>query len=512
MTLNTDSIEWALDFLKNHSDGDIFPKILEIDSINEKREDLIAQLSGKPLNQFSPGACRRFIVPKDEISYRQATQLDPQDSIILTSLIYQFGSGIESRRLPNDLVFSYRFAPTVQDGLYGGTSTWNSFWTKAFDFSSSCSTILYCDIADFYNQIYHHTVENQLIASGIPNQGIKWIISLLESTTAGVSRGVPIGPHAIHLIAEATLIPVDNSLSTNGIKFLRYADDIVVFCNSEKESKKALSDIAKILDKQQRLMLQRHKTKFFTPDEFKKICTDMIQDRPISFVEANLLKLINKYSGGDPYKVIFYNQISPEDWQSITEETISSIIEEYINSPLVDYIRLRWFYRRLTQIGHPGAINVSLDNLEKLGPCFSNICTYLSSVQSIDPEKWKEIGQRLLLLLESDEVKNNEFFRLSIISLFTRNQYINHFATLANMFQSADPYARREIFLSAKANNSIDWLREHKEDFVSMDPWQKMAFIHCASCFPADEKKYFINQMELLRPFEKTLAKWSKSI
>jgi retron-type reverse transcriptase len=511
MTLNATSLDWAIDFVINHSDGDLFPKVLEIEAIQAFRSDFVKLIEGKDLSGFAVGAHRRFIVPKDDISYRQATQLHPQDSILLSAVIHQYGQGIERRRLPADRVFSYRFAPSSQHGLYGNRTTWNDFWTAAHARSFTCSTVLYCDIADFYNQIYHHTVENQLIASGFPNQTRRWVIKLLESTTAGVSRGVPIGPHGAHLIAEATLIPIDNSMMSIGLTFLRYADDILVFCDSEKAARQALANIASILDKQQRLTLQRHKTRFFKPDQFQRLCNQMIEDRPISQDEDKLLKLIRQYSSDNPYKTVSYDEISPEDWKKITNEIIRGIIREYIDKPEVDYIRLRWFYRRLSQIGHPSAIDVSLEELEKLGPCFANICLYLASVQAIDADRWKEIGSRLLSLLESDEVRSNEFFRLSILSLFSRNAYINHFSVLASRFQASDPYARREIFLAAKKNNAVDWLREHKESFESMDPWQRMAFIFCCSDLPADEKKYFVNRWTFDRPFDSVLAKWAKS-
>lgn len=510
MTLQAASLDWSIDFVAAHSDGDLFPKLPEMEAIIAKKTDFIAEIQGKPLKDFPSGACRRFIVPKDEISYRQATQLDPQDSIIFSAIIHQYGTGIEARRLPDDIVFSYRFKPTQTDGLYGNTCAWNSFWNKAYRLSSQHTHILYCDIADFYNQVYHHSVENQLIASGFPNQATKWIVALLESTTAGVSRGVPIGPHAVHLVAESTLIPIDNSLQQIDLKFIRYADDIIVFCNSDREAKSALAQIASILDKQQRLMLQRHKTKFYKPVDFQSLCREMIEDRPISFNEANLISIIKSYSGGNPYRTISYSQISPADWQQITEPTIRSIIEDYISRDNVDYIRLRWFYRRLAQVGHPGAIDVSLERLEELGPCFANICFYLASVQSVDASQWKDIGERLLRLLDSDEVKQNEYFRLSILSLFSRNEHINHFATLAKLHQASDLFVRREILLSARVNKAFDWIRQHKESFELMDPWQKMAFIYCCSGLPFDEKKYFINRWSFQRPFERILAKWSK--
>ena len=512
MILSRASIEWAINFVSDHSDGDLFPKIIEIGAIKNKSEEFINAIENKNLPDFSPKASRRFIVPNDELSYRQATQLHPQDSLLLSALIYQYGQGIENRRLGKEKIYSYRFAPSADDGLYCNKNAWNEFWQKAHTLSHSAKVVLYLDIADFYNQIYHHTVENQLAESKFPNQAIKWIIALLASTTANVSRGVPIGPHPIHLIAEATLIPIDNSLNTNGFNFIRYADDILIFCNSEREAKSTLASVAKILDLQQRLMLQRHKTKIYLSSDFQTLCKEMIEDRPIDADEAHLLDIIRKHTGGNPYQGISYNSIPQEDWLQFSQDVVGKIIREYLNKDDVDYIRLRWFYRRLAQIGHPGAINVSLENLDSLGPCFANICFYISSIQSIEPDQWKEIGSKLLLLLKSDEARDNEFFRLSILSLFSRNEFINHFSYLAKIFSKSDSFAKREIILSAYQNKAVDWLREHKESFSNMDSWQKMAFIYCISALPKDEKKYFINTCAYTGPFEEVLFKWAKNI
>ena len=174
MTLRKASIEWAIEFLSRHSDGDIFPSLPEISAINSQPQGLVRALANKDLKStFPPQTSRRFIVPKEEFSYRLATQLHPQDSIILSAIMHQFGDGIEVRRLPKDQVFSYRFDPAIDHGLYGPESLWNKFWETGLKESLAYPYILFCDIADFYNQIYHHIVENQLIASGFPNQASK---------------------------------------------------------------------------------------------------------------------------------------------------------------------------------------------------------------------------------------------------------------------------------------------------------------------------------------------------
>lgn len=508
--LNRDSITWAIQFLQKHSDGDLFPKILELDAILDKAEILADKLCATDLSQIDMGVHRRFIVPKDEISYRQATQLDVQDSIILSSIIYQYGSLIENRRLPSDIVFSYRFSPDMEHGFYADRDMWNTFWQTAYRKSLPNKTVLYCDIADFYNQLYHHTIENQLIQSGFPNQETKWIIRLLESTTAGISRGIPVGPHPAHLLAEASMIPIDNSLRAQGVDFIRYVDDIIVFCENKNNAKLILSTIATTLDKQQRLMLQRHKTKIYNTGEFKTVCAQMIKDRPISKQEDSILKLINKYSNGDPYKIVFYGDISEEDWNSITDEIVSGIITDYLSQSTIEFDRLRWFYRRLTQIGHPGGVDVSLDNIDKLTPCFASVCMYLGSVQRIPADKWAGVGEHLLTLLQTNIVQSNEYFRLLLLSLFTKNQYINHFASLVRDYQSSEAFIRREIILSAKQNNAVDWLREQKESYIGMGSWQQMAYIFSISDLPTEERKYFINRFSYPRPIMSVLSKWAK--
>lgn len=299
-------------------------------------------------------------------------------------------------------------------------------------------------------------------------------------------------------------------MKTHGLEFIRYADDIIVFCKSKKAANSALSLIVNTLDKQQRLMLQRYKTKVYSPSDFQTLCAKMIEDRPINENEDCLLKIIRKYTGGSPYISVSYNKLEPDDWKKFSENVVGNIINEYLSKDEVDYIRLRWFYRRLSQVGHPGALNVSIKNIDKLGPCLANICAYISSIQSIQPEQWREIGGELIKLFEVEEITRNEFFRLSILSLFTRNRHINHFSTLAAKFQNSDPYARREILLAARENGAFDWIREHKESYGQMDAWQQTAFIYCTSGLPKDEKKYFLSRWNHVGPYDETLAKWSK--
>jgi hypothetical protein len=106
MELSQASVEWALDFISARSDSDLFPPTPELQAIQPLRQQLLDALTTPDLQSLTVGPYRRFLVPKDEVSYRQATQLDPQDALILTALIHEYGDGIEKRRASRKQVFS----------------------------------------------------------------------------------------------------------------------------------------------------------------------------------------------------------------------------------------------------------------------------------------------------------------------------------------------------------------------------------------------------------------------
>ncbi len=509
MTLDDDSIEWAIESIAQQSDGDLFPPIPEIKSIQDTSAFLAPELTRRfPNIPILPS--RRFIVPKSSLSYRQITQLHPQDTILLTAALYQFGRGIEVRRLPKHIVYSHRFSPGPRHELYGSKSYWTAFWNTAKHMSSSYACVLTCDIADFYNQVYHHTIENQLHESGFPNAITKWINKLLGSTTAGVSRGIPIGPHATHLLAECSLIPIDESLRTHGIVFIRYVDDFVVFSDSWDGAREALFVIAKALDKQQRLILQHSKTRIMPPQRFADYCNRRLDDRPISDEEDTLLEVVRRHSDGDPYGTVTYDELSEDDWNLFASEVVDRIITAYLQQDEIHYFRLRWLFRRLAQVGHPGALRTIIDNFEFLEPCVAEVCAYISSIRTLDTASWPDIGAGLLEMLDEAALGSNEFFRLSILSLFSKNRHVNHFSKLASSFGNRDQHARREILLAAKEHRTIDWLREHKEDFGAMDPWQKMAFVYSSSMLPRDERKFFLRHVDAGSPFDQCLVRWAR--
>ena len=77
-----------------------------------------------------------------------------------------------------------------------------------------------------------------------------------EETTVGVPQGGPLSP----LCANIMLNELDHELERRGHKFVRYADDLVIFCKSKASAKQTLEHIIPYIEKKLFLKVNREKT------------------------------------------------------------------------------------------------------------------------------------------------------------------------------------------------------------------------------------------------------------
>jgi len=149
--------------------------------------------------------------------------------------------------------------------------------------------------------------------------------------------------------------------------------------------------------------------------------------------------------------------------------------------------------------------------MQRMTPALSDLCHYLISASENYQADWKVQGDLVIERLNSDIIKSNEYFQLSLLNLFSKNKDLNHIIKLINMYQNVSPSLRRKIILTAYINKSASWIRELKESYKTMDIWNQRSFIIAMSCLPRDEKKFFLgaihNDNDILNDI---LIKWAK--
>lgn len=494
MRLEEESIKWAILHVKKYRDTDLFPRLKEYDVMFENEEYLVSKILEIDIENYIWQPYRRFIIPKDEYSYRAAIQLDPVDNLIIVAITYQYGQKIEDKRIgiTENKVFNYRFKPKKDGELYDKKDAWKNFWTAVKEGSKEYEYAVYIDIADFYNRIYHHTLENQLIDCGFQNAVIKAIKNMLNNTTQTTSQGIPVGPHSTHLYAEMCLIPLDDSLSMKGYKFCRYADDIIVFVNSIDEGQIVIYELAKILDSL-KLNMQRQKTKIYDKEELISYCDEMLKDNPVNDLEEKMISTIKSYVT-DPYSTIAASSLSAKDKILFSEESVEKVLRGYLETNK-DYQRIRWLFRRLSTVGVDTAVNVAVKEMHNLMPAISDVALYFASVAEESSVMLNETGEKLLALLESPIISSNEFFQITILNLFSNSRKFNNIAKLMGMYGRSTDYMKRELILAGRVAGTKSWIRELKQDFNALGIWSQRALVMSAELLPKDERKFFLQSV-----------------
>ncbi|MDB5008527.1 MAG: hypothetical protein JWP45_2920 [Mucilaginibacter sp.] len=372
--------------------------------------------------------------------------------------------------------------------------------------------VVACDISDFYNQIYLHTIENQLIDCGLPNQVGKRIGELIKLLNQSSSRGIPIGPHSCHILAEMSLIPVDATLKFRNIPYLRYVDDMVFFCKDLKEMRIRILQIAEILDKEQRLTLQRQKTKEYTATEFLQYTNKIFIHERIYDIEKEVLDIIKSYTGGNAYTKINMGIITNEHLQILSLENITGLLKKYLN--VQNFERLRWLYRRLAQVGIPHAIEFSIEHFEELIPALNDMCLYISSCAQNYNSDWKEIGENIIELLDDEIVRENQFYQISLLNLFVYNKELNHIDQLINIFKNHNEEVKRKVLLASLHYDNAGWIHQLKEEQMRFSDWTRRAYLIATKSLPPEQKKFLHRDIKLtLTPdhlLEHLILSWAK--
>ncbi len=85
------------------------------------------------------------------------------------------------------------------------------------------------DVRECYGSIAPWVVEQRLRAIGAPEDGIDEVGSWLRAFREAGVEGLPVGPVASAVLADAVLAAGDDALRRAGVSFIRWVDDVVIF-------------------------------------------------------------------------------------------------------------------------------------------------------------------------------------------------------------------------------------------------------------------------------------------
>lgn len=510
----------AVKNVASYGDTDIFPFPIENHIFHDMPAKLLEIL--KEIDKdFDDALGRMPVLTAKELAavgysgFRQGTQIDSIWNAYLLSLVVAIGPDIESRRVPAKLVFSYRYKPNQETGaLFDKDVGWPQFQEEARLRAKKYAFVLRCDISDFYPRIYHHRLENALRRATEKSDIVNRIKALVSAIAAGPSYGLPVGGPAARLLSELLLNSVDRLLLAEGVQFIRFVDDYLIFADSREQAHSALIRLSELLLTNEGLSLQKNKTRITSSSEF--LTTSDFAETPdgesTDDTQARTFRRLRIHY--DPY-----SPTAAEDYEALADELskfdivgmlgrelAKSRIDEGLTRRLVAAIKL------LPPAAQNDAMRSMLDSLDLLYPIFPAV---MQLCRSLLPNLTDDVQQSLFLalrqLVSSDsyitQVPANLAYAIRVLAADKSEETELLFAALYK--KSASMMIRRDLILLMAHRKADYWLSNCRNSFSTLTGWERRALL-IASYTLGDEGKHWrdsiINDQST---FDKLVLDWT---
>jgi group II intron reverse transcriptase/maturase len=138
---------------------------------------------------------------------------------------------------------------------------------------------------------------------------------MFEKTEVGMPQGGPLSP----LLSNVMLNELDKELARRGHRFVRYADDCMIFCKSKKSAERTLKSIVPYIEEKLFLKVNRTKTcvahiskvKYlgYSFYRYKGKCRLRVHPKSVRKMKDKIRKLTNRSNGwGNEYRAIKLKQ------------------------------------------------------------------------------------------------------------------------------------------------------------------------------------------------------------
>ncbi|WP_417831403.1 RNA-directed DNA polymerase [Terasakiella sp.] len=506
LKLDVEVVRWTIRHLVKFGDTDIFPYPLELQFFEEMSDEIAEEISKINLYNYRPLSPLETLAPKSKLGFRIAHQLHPFDALILTSIIVTIGEDLENNRLPINQgeAYSYRFEPTEGAALFVANNSYRNWlheqWVSLI-FGSEYSHVVVTDIADYYQRIYHHRLENQLLEYTNNSAFAKTVVRILKDLRIRESFGRPVGGNASRLLAEIAINDVDHALISEGYHFTRYVDDFRLFITEGDDPYTALAFLAQTVTSEG-LSLSAMKTKILTKEEYLQ--------------ELKMLSGEDKEQAKESATELLFWQVyqdeetDEEALAALQQQDLIGELTEELDKHFWDVQKIRVHLRALRMVKTDGAANFVKQHFRTLLPFVKDIVLLMDELKNEEEETFDDFADEVIKVLLEPTAQKLPLVRAWLLELFVRDVLPINATQLRQLSALNETLDLRQIYRLRKKVSDLMYFRRSKARIDEQNGWMQPAFIHGASCLPDDEFETWINNIKnrVNFPLSELFCKW----
>ena len=363
--------------------------------VKERVEELLLDKS----MDWANGSARYFDLPKQDGLVRPICFVEVDVAVAYQALVDATSEHFEPY-IDTEFggrIFSHRLRTADSEVMFQPPSDAHKAYIQTQHNLANSGKYSHClrlDIANYYERIYHHKLQQLLERRKVPGTVTSALCKLLRKFSSGDSHGIPQGFWASDYIGNIYLLYLDEFLKEKEIYAIRYVDDYRIFCESEYEARSIRKECAGVL-RELGLNIQPGKTSIVTVDKLDP------ELKPITerFVDLRDSALLLK-----PFEIPYFEEDLWEVVDSDTPFTAEHIREfEGLWTEAIDQEDKRasilgFALSGLSAGGSPTAEGYILDNLQEFPNLASAGSKYLSSLGFKH-----ETAERIVDFIESQE-------------------------------------------------------------------------------------------------------------